>query len=162
MPAYEDLIILIPSHSLEDFPVEPTDKEAPGLLNVFSVAWHPALMGKDNLVASRDKLMASMLKQHGYATAILGKWHLANMEDCTPAGPFSQWSLQRGFDRYYGFLGGATDQFSPELVVDNHPIDPPSHAGYHLSEDLVNQAIGMITAGLMSLAFMGLSGLVKV
>lgn len=97
-------------------------------------------------ISNKASTLAEMLREIGYNTYALGKWHLANMEDCTPAGPFGQWPLQRGFDRFYGFLGGATDQFSPELVVDNHPIDPPGHDGYHLSEDLVNQAIGMITA----------------
>ena len=52
MPAYEDLIILIPSHSLEDFPTEPSEKEAGGLLNAFSVAWHPILLGTSKLVGS--------------------------------------------------------------------------------------------------------------
>ncbi|MEE8300860.1 MAG: arylsulfatase, partial [Candidatus Tectomicrobia bacterium] len=97
-------------------------------------------------ISNKAATLAEMLRATGYNTYALGKWHLTNMEDCTPAGPFSQWPLQRGFDRYYGFLGGATDQFSPELVVDNHPIDPPSDAGYHLSEDLVNEAIGMLSA----------------
>ena len=97
-------------------------------------------------ISNKAATLAEMLRATGYNTYALGKWHLTNMEDCTPAGPFSQWPLQRGFDRYYGFLGGATDQFSPELVVDNHPIDPPSDAGYHLSEDLVNEAISMLSA----------------
>ncbi|MEM7324569.1 MAG: arylsulfatase [Actinomycetota bacterium] len=90
--------------------------------------------------------MAEILRDHGYGTFALGKWHLATLEDCSPAGPMDNWPLQRGFDRYYGFLGPATDQFSPELSVDNHPIDPPARDGYHLSEDLVDQAISMITA----------------
>ncbi|ETX04072.1 MAG: arylsulfatase [Candidatus Entotheonella gemina] len=97
-------------------------------------------------ISNKAATLAEMLRATGYNTYALGKWHLANMEDCTPAGPFHQWPLQRGFDRYYGFLGGATDQFSPELVVDNHPIDPPSEDGYHLSEDLVTQAASMLTA----------------
>lgn len=97
-------------------------------------------------ISNKAATLAEMLRDVGYNTYALGKWHLANMEDCTPAGPFSQWPLQRGFDRYYGFLGGATDQFSPELVVDNHPIDPPSDPHYHLSQDLVDQAIGMLSA----------------
>ncbi len=87
-----------------------------------------------------------VLSSHGYATFALGKWHLANLEDCGPAGPFDHWPLRRGFDRFYGFLGGATDQFSPELVIDNHPVDPPNEPGYHLSADLVDQAISMIAA----------------
>ena len=97
-------------------------------------------------ITPKAATMAEMLRAVGYNTFALGKWHLANMEDCTPAGPFDQWPLQRGFERYYGFLGGATDQFSPELTIDNHPVDPPSDPEYHLSEALVDQAIGMISA----------------
>src|SRR5690606_12101647 len=59
-------------------------------------------------------------------------------------GPFDQWPLQRGFDRFYGFLDGATDQYSPDLVVDNHRIDAPRRAGYHLTEDLVDQSLALI------------------
>jgi len=76
----------------------------------------------------------------------VGKWHLATLEDASPAGPMDHWPLQRGFDRYYGFMGGATDQYSPELTIDNHPIDPPNEPGYHVSEDIVDQMISMITA----------------
>ena len=90
--------------------------------------------------------LPEVLRAIGYGTFAVGKWHLANLEDCSPAGPFDHWPLQRGFNRFHGFLGGATDQFSPELVVDNHAIDPPSEDGYHLSEDMVSQAISMISA----------------
>lgn len=89
--------------------------------------------------------VAEILRDHGYATFALGKWHLANMEDCGPAGPFDHWPLQRGFDRFYGFLGGATDQFAPELVEDNHVLEPRVRAGYHLSEDLVDRSIDLIS-----------------
>ena len=98
------------------------------------------------VISPKAATMAEVLNSHGYGTFALGKWHLATLEDASPAGPMNHWPLQRGFDRYYGFMGGATDQFSPELTVDNHPIDPPSHDGYHVSEDLVDQAIAMITA----------------
>lgn len=98
------------------------------------------------VIAPSAATFAEVLSSHGYATFALGKWHLANLADCGPAGPFDHWPLGRGFDRFYGFLGGATDQFSPELVIDNHPVDPPSTPGYHLSEDLVDQAIAMIAA----------------
>ncbi len=98
------------------------------------------------VITPKAATMAEVLKSNGYNTFALGKWHLANMEDCNPAGPFDNWPLQRGFERFYGFLGGATDQFAPELVIDNHPVDPPSDPDYHLSEDLVDRAIDMITA----------------
>jgi arylsulfatase len=65
------------------------------------------------------------------------------MENASAAGPFDQWPLGRGFDRFYGFLDGETDQFHPELVYDNHHIPLPKSVedGYHLSEDLVDQGL---------------------
>ena len=98
------------------------------------------------VIAPTAAILPEILHEHGYGTFAVGKWHLATLEDCSPAGPMDHWPLQRGFDRYYGFMGGATDQFSPELTVDNHPIDPPSGEGYHVSEDIVDQAMAMITA----------------
>jgi len=97
-------------------------------------------------VSSHTATMAEVLHERGYTTFALGKWHLAPMEDCSAAGPFDHWPLGRGFDRFYGFLEGETDQFHPELVCDNHPVAPPAgpEDGYHLSEDLVDQALGMI------------------
>ncbi|MDZ7674841.1 MAG: arylsulfatase [Acidimicrobiales bacterium] len=96
--------------------------------------------------------VAEVLRAEGYATFCAGKWHLAPMEQCSAAGPFDHWPLGRGFERFYGFLEGETDQFHPSLVCDNHPIDPPassnvhsSEDGYHLSEDLVDQLLGMIS-----------------
>ena len=94
-------------------------------------------------ITPRAATIAEMLRDEGYATFALGKWHLCPMTECSQAGPFDQWPLQRGFDRYYGFLDGETDQFHPELVYDNHWIDAPGRPedGYHLSEDLVDKGI---------------------
>jgi arylsulfatase len=90
--------------------------------------------------------VAEVLRDEGYATFALGKWHLCSMEDASAAGPYDQWPCQRGFDRFYGFLEGETDQFHPELVYDNHSVEPPAtpERGYHLSEDLVDRAIAFI------------------
>ncbi len=90
--------------------------------------------------------LAEILRDNGYATFAAGKWHLAPMAECSAAGPFTNWPLQKGFDRYYGFLQGETDQFHPELTCDNHFVDPPSRArdGYHVSEDIVDRSTDMI------------------
>lgn len=88
--------------------------------------------------------LADMLRGHGFATYMVGKWHLAPSAECTPAGPYDNWPLSRGFDRFYGFLGGCTDQYAPELIQDNQTIDPPLREGYHLSEDLCDRAIGYL------------------
>lgn len=90
--------------------------------------------------------LAEILRDNGYATFATGKWHLAPMAECSAAGPFTNWPLQKGFDRYYGFLQGETDQFFPELTHDNHFIDAPGGPadGYHVSQDIVDQSAGMI------------------
>ncbi len=98
-------------------------------------------------ISNHAATVAEVLRGEGYATFCVGKWHLAPMEQCSAAGPFDQWPLARGFDRFYGFLEGETDQFHPELVCDNHPIEPPNgpEDGYHLSEDLIDQLLKMVS-----------------
>jgi arylsulfatase len=90
--------------------------------------------------------MGEVLRDVGYATFAVGKWHLCPALDCSAAGPYDHWPCQRGFDRFYGFLEGETDQFHPDLFYDNHRVEPPASPedGYHLSEDLVERASGFI------------------
>ncbi len=97
-------------------------------------------------ITNQAATVSEILNTYGYATFCVGKWHLAPMEDCSAAGPFSQWPLGRGFDRFYGFLEGETDQFNPSLTKDNHHIEPPAKPddGYHLSEDLVDNFLAMV------------------
>ena len=97
-------------------------------------------------ITNQAATISEILNSQGYATFCIGKWHLAPMEDCSAAGPFTQWPLGRGFDRFYGFLEGETDQFYPSLTEDNHHIDPPAKPedGYHLSADLVDNFLCMI------------------
>jgi len=97
-------------------------------------------------ISNHAATVGEVLGDAGYGTFCVGKWHLAPMEQCSAAGPFDQWPVARGFQRFYGFLDGETDQFHPELVADNHPIEPPAGPddGYHLSEDLVDQALRII------------------
>lgn len=104
---------------------------------------YPNMRGQ---VSNHAATMAEVLREAGYTTFGLGKWHLCQMENASAAGPYDQWPLQRGFDRFYGFLDGETDQFNPELVYDNHAVQPPRtpEEGYHLSEDLVDKAIEFI------------------
>jgi len=87
-----------------------------------------------------------LLRDAGYSTFAVGKWHLAPRWEQSASGPFERWPLGLGFERYYGFLNGDTNQWTPELVRDNGFVDPPltPEQGYHLSEDLADQAIRMI------------------
>jgi arylsulfatase A-like enzyme len=89
-------------------------------------------------------MLQEILRDNGYGTYLSGKWHLTPLHEITPAGPYDNWPLARGFDRYYGFLDGCTDQYEPELYADNHPVDVPDTAEYHLTEDLADRAVEFV------------------
>ena len=97
-------------------------------------------------IPRRAAMIPEVLKEAGYNTFAVGKWHIAPMREVTPAGPFDEWPLGRGFDQFYGFMNGETDHFNPELVRDNHFVEPPGSPadGYHLTDDLIDQAIRYI------------------
>ncbi|MGV0792844.1 sulfatase-like hydrolase/transferase [Mycolicibacterium sp. XJ1819] len=91
-------------------------------------------------------LLSEVLAERGYNTYCVGKWHLTPLEESNLASTKRHWPLSRGFERFYGFMGGETDQWYPELVYDNHPVAPPAtpEDGYHLSKDLADKTIEFI------------------
>ncbi|HEX3795186.1 MAG TPA: arylsulfatase [Acidimicrobiales bacterium] len=99
--------------------------------------------GYNATIPKENGFLSEILRMEGYATFAVGKWHLTPATEMATGSPRDKWPLGRGFDRYYGFMGGETDQFHPELVCDNHPVEPPSSPedGYHLTEDLTDHAI---------------------
>ena len=111
--------------------------------------WDLGFPGMRGRISRSAGTLAEMLRAQGYNTFATGKWHLTPTFETSPAGPFDQWPLQRGFDRFYGFLEGETNQFHPELTLDNHHIEAPDREGYHLSEDIVDTSIGFIRAQQM-------------
>ena len=102
--------------------------------------------GSDGYIPFENGFLSEILQQKGYNTYAVGKWHLAPEETMTAAGPYDRWPLGRGFERYYGFLGGDTNQYYPELVRDNSQTEPETtpEEGYHLTPDLVEKAKAMI------------------
>ncbi len=102
--------------------------------------------GSNGHIPFENATLAEMLVEQGYSTYALGKWHLCPVEETNMAATKRNWPLGRGFERYYGFLGGETNQWYPDLVYDNHPIEPPQtpEEGYHLTPDLVDHAIEFI------------------
>ena len=102
--------------------------------------------GYDGRMPFQNGMLSEMLLEHGYNTFCTGKWHLAPAEESTPAGPFHRWPLGRGFEHFYGFMGGETSQWFPDLIYDNHSVSQPKtvEEGYHLDEDLVDHAIHFI------------------
>jgi arylsulfatase A-like enzyme len=90
--------------------------------------------------------ISHLLQDHGWSTFWVGKDHNVPEEDNAPGGSRSEWPLQQGFDRFYGFLGGETNNWYPDLVEDNHFVEQPysPEEGYHLSKDLADQALAML------------------
>ncbi len=95
-------------------------------------------------------LVSEVLRENGYATAAFGKWHLIPENELLASGPYDHWPTHQGFDHYYGYLDGETDQWHPELTLDTQPVEmqpPPGRQGdYTLNEDLANKAIDWLRA----------------
>ena len=104
---------------------------------------YPALNGT---MGFEHGFLSEILVAHGYNSFAVGKWHLTPTEETTAAGPYDRWPLGRGFERFYGFLGGDTDQFHPDLIHDNHWVRQPCTPaeGYHLNADIADHAIDFI------------------
>jgi arylsulfatase A-like enzyme len=89
---------------------------------------------------------AEVFRAQGYATLMVGKWHLAKDSDCSAAGPKHSWPCQRGFDRFYGFLDAFTNQHQPHrMVEDNHLVEVDRYPdGYFFTDDITDRAISMV------------------
>jgi len=90
--------------------------------------------------------IARVLRDNGYSTAAWGKWHNTPDWETSPVGPFQRWPTGLGFEYWYGFHGGESSQWEPQLFRNELPVEPPRQPeqGYHLTEDLVDDAIGWI------------------
>ncbi|SNS65724.1 arylsulfatase [Sphingomonas laterariae] len=85
--------------------------------------------------------IATILQQNGYSTAAFGKWHQTPDWEVSQVGPFDRWPTGEGFDKFYGFQGGETDQFEPTLYDGTTPVMRPPGKDYHLTDDLVDHSI---------------------
>ena len=90
--------------------------------------------------------LAEVLKLNGYATAQFGKCHEVPVWETSPMGPFTQWPTGSGFEHFYGFIGGETNQWAPAIYCDTVPVEPDRtpEEGYHFTEDMTDHAIGWI------------------
>ncbi|MCV7357635.1 arylsulfatase [Mycolicibacterium fluoranthenivorans] len=106
---------------------------------------HPGYTGK---IPDSAQTLPRLLRDSGWSTMAVGKWHLAPRGERTSAGPFTRWPLGLGFERYYGFLLGDANHWDPQLVRDNTYLDGPEVRpdGYHLTEDLTDEAIRMVVS----------------
>ena len=88
--------------------------------------------------------MAEVLRQNGYSTAAFGKYHETRPWEGSVSGPYDRWPIHSGFDKFYGFLGGETNQWAPKIYDGVAEIETPNTPGYHFTTDMTNQAITWI------------------
>ena len=102
--------------------------------------------GSNSHIPFENAFLAEVLREKGWNTFWLGKNHNVPVDEWDMGATKRNWPLARGFDRFYGFLGGETNQWYPDLTEDNHFVDQPYQPedGYHLSKDLADHAISFI------------------
>ena len=89
--------------------------------------------------------LAQMLRLNGYSTAAFGKSHETAAWEVSPSGPTDRWPTRSGFDKFYGFIGGETNQWAPMLYDGLNQIEVPRTPNYHFMTDMTNQAIGWMS-----------------
>jgi arylsulfatase A-like enzyme len=97
-------------------------------------------------IPPENGMLPEILGDLGWNTYMTGKWHLCPTDEMHLASTRRNWPTGRGFERFYGFLGAETNQWHPDLIYDNHPVDQPAQPenGYHLTVDLTDRALEFI------------------
>ncbi len=97
-------------------------------------------------IPPENGMLPEILGERGWNSYMVGKWHLCPTVEMNVASTRRNWPSGRGFERWYGFLGAETNQWYPDLVYDNHPVDQPKlpDEGYHLTDDLTDKAMEFI------------------
>jgi arylsulfatase A-like enzyme len=90
--------------------------------------------------------VAEMLRLNGYSTAAFGKYHETPPWEVSVSGPYDRWPTHSGFDKFYGFIGGETNQWAPAIFDGTIRVEPPHDPNYHFTVDMTNQAIAWMRA----------------
>jgi arylsulfatase len=90
--------------------------------------------------------LAQMLRLNGYSTAMFGKYHETPPWEASVSGPFDRWPTGSGFDKFYGFIGGETNQWAPAVYDGTIRVEVPHDPDYHFTSDMTNQAINWVSA----------------
>ena len=102
--------------------------------------------GYDSIIRKENGTIGAILKENGYATSWFGKNHNTPFYEATPAGPFNQWPVGMGFEYFYGFVGGDTSQWQPNLFRNTTPIFPfQGNPGWNLTTAMADEAIQYMT-----------------
>jgi arylsulfatase len=103
-----------------------------------------AFPGNTGQIPNNVAPLAEMLRLNGYSTGAFGKWHETAAWEASVSGPFDRWPTRQGFDKFYGFLGGETNQWAPFIYDGVHPVELPEDTNYHFLTDMTNQAVAWI------------------
>lgn len=105
-----------------------------------------AAPGYTSIIPNTKAAVAKTLRDNGYSTAQFGKCHEVPVWETSPMGPFDQWPTMQGFEKFYGFIGGETNQWFPEVFDNLTRVEVPSDPSYHFTEDMAQKAIDWIKA----------------
>jgi arylsulfatase len=105
-----------------------------------------AFPGNTGQIPNSVAPLAEMLRLNGYSTGAFGKWHETAAWETSVSGPFDRWPTHQGFDKFYGFIGGETDQWYPLIYDGVTKVNPPKMENYHFTIDMTNQAINWMKA----------------
>lgn len=100
--------------------------------------------GYTGVIPDSAATLPQVLHKYNYRSAAFGKWHNTPTTETTSKGPFEHWPTGYGFDHFYGFMGGESDQYSPNLYNDTALIESPHDPKYHFTEDIANKAVEWI------------------
>jgi arylsulfatase len=100
-----------------------------------------AFPGNTGLRPNSITTLPEILRLNGYSTAAFGKYHESPPWEVSPSGPTDRWPTRSGFDKFYGFIGGETNQWAPTIYDGMTRIEPPNDPNYHFTTDMTNQAI---------------------
>lgn len=105
-----------------------------------------AYPGNTGSIPNRVAPLAEMLRLNGFSTAAFGKWHETAAWETSVSGPFDRWPTHQGFDKFYGFIGGETDQWAPLIYDGLKKVNPPHKENYHFTDDMTDQAVNWVKA----------------
>lgn len=105
-----------------------------------------AFPGNTGQIPNSVAPLAEILRLNGYSTAAFGKWHETAAWETSLSGPFDRWPTSQGFDKFYGFIGGETDQWYPLVYDGVTKVNPPKMDNYHFTTDMTNQAVNWVKA----------------
>ena len=100
--------------------------------------------GNTGQLPNRVASLAQILKLNGYSTAAFGKWHETPTWELSASGPYDRWPTQQGFEHFYGFMGGETNQWAPLVYDGTHKVEVPRRKDYHFTVDMTDRAIDWI------------------